>query len=233
MEGDQYLEELCSPLVSLRELAESDWTEVRDGDQGLPEERLLKLRDYWTDRVKQDLTNWRNHITLGGIYARLGDDYSAKEYFQKALKISEGDGAAYYRCKFTVVNYAPEINELIEGEIKDIAKFGAFIDFGPFEGMVHISQTMDDFVSFNKAGSLTGRESGKVLKVGDLVRARIVAISFKDPRGPKIGLTMRQPGLGKLEWIKEEKKKIKISVKKVTTAEKAKEKTQNAKRKSM
>lgn len=123
-----------------------------------------------------------------------------------------GDGAAYYRCKFTVVHYNPEINELIEGEIKDIAKFGAFIDFGPFEGMVHISQTMDDFVSFSKAGTLTGRESGKVLKVGDLVRARIVAISFKDPRGPKIGLTMRQPYLGKLEWIEEQiKKEIKAA----------------------
>ena len=129
-----------------------------------------------------------------------------------------GDGAAYYRCKFTVVHYGPEINELVEGEIKDIAKFGAFIDFGPFEGMVHISQTMDDFVSFNKAGSLAGRESNKVLKVGDLVRARIVAISFKDPRGPKIGLTMRQPYLGKLEWIdaqiKAEKKATKVAAKK-------------------
>jgi len=121
--------------------------------------------------------------------------------------IIPGDGAAYYRCKFTVVNYIPEINELVEGEIKDIAKFGAFIDFGPFEGMVHISQTMDDFVSFNKAGALTGRESKKTLRTGDLVRARIVAISYKDPRGPKIGLTMRQPYLGKLEWIEEQIKK--------------------------
>ena len=36
--------------------------------------------------------------------------------------------------------------------------------------------------------------------------ARIVAISFKTTP-PKIGLTMRQPGLGKVEWIQEEKKK--------------------------
>ena len=31
--------------------------------------------------------------------------------------------------------------------------------------------------------------------------ARVVAISHKGEE-PKIGLTMRQPGLGKLEWIK-------------------------------
>jgi DNA-directed RNA polymerase subunit E' len=114
-----------------------------------------------------------------------------------------GDGAAYYKTKFTAINYIPELNELIEGDVKDIAKFGAFIDFGPFEGMVHISQTMDDFVSFSKSGALTGKQSGRSLKVGDIVRARVVAISFKDPTGPKIGLTMRQPYLGKLEWIEE------------------------------
>jgi DNA-directed RNA polymerase subunit E' len=42
------------------------------------------------------------------------------------------------------------------------------------------------------------------LKEGDLCIARIVAISHKGNE-PKVGLTMRQPGLGKLEWVKEEK----------------------------
>jgi len=143
----------------------------------------------------------------------------------KVIEIGEGvlipgDGAAYYRTKFEVINFIPQINELIEGEVRDIAKFGAFVDFGPFEGMVHVSQTMDDFVSFNKAGSLAGKQSGRVLKSGDRVRARIVAISFKDAQGPKIGLTMRQPYLGKLEWIDEQihpkktKKKIEKKEKK-------------------
>ncbi|MGB9675037.1 MAG: DNA-directed RNA polymerase [Candidatus Nanoarchaeia archaeon] len=125
--------------------------------------------------------------------------------------IIPGDGAAYHRTNFTVIHYIPEIGEIVEGEIKDIAKFGAFIDFGPFEGMVHISQTMDDFVSFSKSGALSGKKTGRTLKVGDRVRARIIAISYKDPYNPKIGLTMRQPLLGKLEWIdaevKGEKKK--------------------------
>ncbi len=129
-----------------------------------------------------------------------------------------GDGAAYYSVKFTIINYVPEIHELVEGEVKDIAKFGAFIDFGPFEGMAHLSQTMDDYVLFNKAGSLSGKQSGKVLKVGDRVRARIVAVSFRDPKTPKIGLTMRQPYLGKLDWIgveaKATKKADKIAQKK-------------------
>lgn len=47
------------------------------------------------------------------------------------------------------------------------------------------------------------------MEIGDYVRARIVAISLKAERkrGSKIALTMRQPYLGKLEWIEEEKAK--------------------------
>ena len=50
------------------------------------------------------------------------------------------------------------------------------------------------------------KESNRVLKEGDKVRARIVTISKKKD-GTKIGLTLRQPGLGKLEWIQEDLKK--------------------------
>lgn len=121
-----------------------------------------------------------------------------------------GDGAAYYKAEFDAVHFIPEVQEIIEGEVKDIAKFGVFVDFGPFEGMVHISQAMDDFVSLDeKTHTLLGKDSKKVLKVGDKVRARIVAVSYKDPDNPKIGLTMRQPYLGKLEWIEELSKPVK------------------------
>jgi len=118
--------------------------------------------------------------------------------------IVPGDGAAFYATTFTVLAFEPEIHEIVEGEIKDIAKFGAFVDFGPFEGMVHISQAMDDFVNLDeKNRTLMGKESKHVLKVGDRVRARVIAVSYKDPTDPKIGLTMRQPYMGKLEWIKD------------------------------
>lgn len=80
---------------------------------------------------------------------------------------------------------------------------------GPADGMIHISQTMDDFVSLSKEKVLTGKESKKILKVNDICRARIVAISYKDTANPKIGLTMRQPLLGNIKWIEEELKEAK------------------------
>jgi DNA-directed RNA polymerase subunit E' len=114
--------------------------------------------------------------------------------------IIPGDGAAYYETTFEIITYKPELQEVVAGRIKDIADFGAFLTLGPIDGMIHISQTMDDFVSFAKEKVLTGRDSKRILKVGDICRARVIAVSFKDPTNPKIGLTMRQQGLGKPEW---------------------------------
>ena len=118
--------------------------------------------------------------------------------------IIPGDGASYYEVLFDLLAYKPEMQEIVIGKIKDIAEFGAFINIGPIDGMIHISQTMDDFVSFSKDKALTGKETIRVLKVNDICRARIIAVSFKDVLNPKLGLTMRQQGLGRLDWIKEE-----------------------------
>lgn len=109
------------------------------------------------------------------------------------------DGAAHYKTTFNLLTFKPENQEVVLARIKDIADFGAFVEFGPVEGMIHLSQTMDDFVNFQKEKVLVGKKSKKILKVGDKCKARIIAISFKDPNSPKIGLTMRQEGLGKIE----------------------------------
>jgi DNA-directed RNA polymerase subunit E' len=120
--------------------------------------------------------------------------------------IIPGDGASYYDTEFELLTFKPELQEVVLGKIRDIADFGAFINLGPIDGMIHVSQTMDDFVSFSKDKVLLGKDSKRALKVGDKCRAKIVAVSYKDTTNPKLGLTMRQPGLGKLEWLTEEKK---------------------------
>lgn len=120
--------------------------------------------------------------------------------------IIPGDGAAYYESTFKLIVFKPELQELVYGTIEEITNFGAFINIGPIRGMIHISQTMDDFVSFSDSGVLTGKDGKKNLVQGDKCIARIVAISYKGEE-PKIGLTMRQPGLGKLDWVKAEKEK--------------------------
>ena len=118
--------------------------------------------------------------------------------------IVSGDGASFYNTTFEILTYKPEMHEVVVGKVKDIADFGVFMALGPIEGMIHVSQTIDDFVSFSKEKVLTGKETKRTLRVGDMCKAKIIAVSFKDQLNPKLGLTMRQKGLGKLEWIEED-----------------------------
>jgi len=142
----------------------------------------------------------------------------------EVIKIGEGiivpgDGAAYYKSIFKLLVWKSELQELVFGKIAEITNFGAFIDMGAMRGMIHISQTMDDYVSFSDTGSLSGKSSGRSLKAGDLCYARIVAISHKGDE-PKIGLTMRQPGLGRIDWVIEDKIKKEAEANKKVPAKK-------------
>lgn len=122
-------------------------------------------------------------------------------------RIYAGDGAVHYLVQFEVLIYRPEQHEIATGEVIDVTEFGAFMRLGPVDGMVHVSQIMDDFVSYDRKNAVfTGKESKHKLKEGDVVRARIISVSVTG-REYKIGLTARQPNLGALEWIKEEKEK--------------------------
>lgn len=142
-----------------------------------------------------------------------------------------GDGAAYYNSRFKLLVFKPELQELVFCSVAEITNFGAFMDLGPLRGMIHISQTMDDFVNFNKSNALTGKISKRTLKKGDLCLARIVAISHKGGE-LKIGLTMRQPGLGKLEWIKEDQlKKEKLAQKALKEEENSEKSKKGGKKK--
>ncbi|MCG7840559.1 MAG: DNA-directed RNA polymerase [Methanomassiliicoccales archaeon] len=128
-------------------------------------------------------------------------------------RIVHGDGAVYQTVKFDSLIFRPMIQEVVEGNICEILKFGAFVRFGPLDGLLHISQVMDDRIDVDDSNQrLIGKDTKRDLKVGDTVRSRIVALSFNEmnPRESKIGLTMRQPGLGKLEWLTEERAKKEV-----------------------
>ena len=126
--------------------------------------------------------------------------------------IIPGDGAAFYETTFELITFEPEVQEVMRGKVKEVADFGVFYSIGPLDGMIHISQTMNDFVSFSKDKVLQGKDSHRTLKVADQCRARIIAVSYKDGT-PKIGLTMRQAGLGKDEWIEADLKEGKSEAK--------------------
>ncbi len=122
-------------------------------------------------------------------------------------KIIPEDGAIFYPAEFKALVYRPELNEVVIGEVVDITEFGVFTRIGAIDGLIHVSQIMDDKLAYDaKNATYTGKKTGFKLKEGDLVRARVVGVSLGKGRS-KISLTMRQPGLGALDWIEKDKKK--------------------------
>lgn len=187
-----------------------DYVRVEPRHFGLPTGEAVEkqLNDSYVDKVSKELG-----FVIGVLKVRgVGDGI-----------IIPGDGATYYKSRFTLLLWRPELQELIYGTIDEIANFGAFFNMGVARGMIHISQTMDDYVSLSKTGTLSGKATKRTISVGDKCLARVVAISYRMGE-PKIGLTMRQPGLGKIEWLEEQKKKAE-------KAKKSAEKGQGTKKK--
>lgn len=119
-------------------------------------------------------------------------------------EIQPEDAGVFYDVMYNAIVYQPELHEVTFGEVVDITEFGAFIRIGPFDGLCHVSQIMDEYVNLDVEQSmLVSEEDQFTLEVGDTVTSRIIAVSLDKQDTNKINLTMRQPGLGKDEWIEQ------------------------------
>ena len=125
-------------------------------------------------------------------------------------KMIAGDGGTFHRVEFQALTFYPKLQEIVNGELVDITDFGAFVRIGPTDALLHLSQVMDDYLKSDVAsGMILANQSGRTLKVGSTIRARITAVSLgKAASMGKIGITCRQPFLGADDWIAEEIKKI-------------------------
>jgi len=167
------------------------------------------------NRLGEDIDVLARELTRTTLEGRIGGDKALTLIASNIERDGEGrivhgDGAVYQRVKYDAVVFSPQLQEVVDGTVVEILKFGAFIRFGPLDGLLHISQVMDDHVDVDEEGQrLIGKDSKRDLRIGDRVRARIVAISLNErsPRESKIGLTMRQPSLGKHEWIEEDRRR--------------------------
>ncbi len=167
------------------------------------------------DRLGEDIDQLAKEFTRTLLEGRVGGDKSLTLIASKVERIGEGrivhgDGAVYQKVRYDAVVHRPTLQEVVDGMVVEILKFGAFIRFGPLDGLLHISQVMDDRVDVDEENQrLIGKDTKRDVRIGDKVRTRIVAVSLNEraPRESKIGLTMRQPGLGKFDWLEEERTK--------------------------
>ena len=167
------------------------------------------------ERLGPELSNVLTELAQQQFEGKLVDGQNLAVTIRDVKPVGEGhiihgDGGVYQEVEYQALVFRPEIQEVVEGSVVEIRKFGAFVRFGPLDGLLHVSQIMDDRVNIDEHNQrLVGIETKKDLRVGYKVRARVVSLSLSEisPRDSRIGLTMRQPALGRLEWIQEAHKK--------------------------
>lgn len=120
-------------------------------------------------------------------------------------QIIPGNANTFHEVQFTILTFRPTVSEVVEGEVVEIVDFGAFVRLGPLDGLVHVSQVTDDYISYEQVGNrFIGKETGKILEVGNTIRSKVIAVSLGGGRSGKLGLSMRSPYLGKTDWIEED-----------------------------
>jgi DNA-directed RNA polymerase subunit E' len=100
------------------------------------------------------------------------------------------------------------MQEVVDGNVVEVVEFGAFVGIGPVDGLLHVSQISDEYLAYDGENQqLASTESNQTLGVEDAVRVRVVtkSIDERNPRDSKIGLTAKQPGLGKHGWLQQER----------------------------
>jgi DNA-directed RNA polymerase subunit E' len=132
----------------------------------------------------------------------------------KVRDISDGyilpaDPNIHHDVTFDVLTFKLDVDEVVLGEVSELADFGLFVRLGPVDGLVHLSQITSDFITYDrKAAVFVSKNTKRTVKKGDSVYAKVSTISMRNTiQDIKIALTMRPEGFGKQEWIKEQKVK--------------------------
>jgi DNA-directed RNA polymerase subunit E' len=167
------------------------------------------------ERMTQDLSETISELVQRSFEGRLNKTHgitvlTTNVHPDGEGQVIHGDGAIYQKVAFDALVFKPDNQEVVDGIVAEVVEFGAFVHIGPLDALVHMSQVMNDFMTADVHNErLIGKETGRTLEVGENVRARIVTASLNElsPRESKIGLTMRQPGLGKFEWIDEDRRR--------------------------
>ncbi len=124
----------------------------------------------------------------GKLLDVMGDSLNVKKCFIVSVteismvgegSIVHGDGGVYQTIHYKALGYEPNLQEVVEGIVVSVQKFGAFVRFGPFDGLLHISQIMDDRIDLDLNNQrFVGKDTKRDLKLNDKVRVRIVAMNL-------------------------------------------------------
>jgi len=120
----------------------------------------------------QALVDWH------GAFPVLGQDCSFRE--RRADEATRG-AVAWLKCYYM----QDRVGEEFEGIVSGVVDFGLFVQLDglQIDGLVHVTALGQDYFARDRSGfRLVGRSSGRVFKLGDRLRVRVVNVSLDDRR---------------------------------------------------
>jgi ribonuclease R len=89
------------------------------------------------------------------------------------------DAVDWLKCEYML----DKVGEDYEGIVSSVTSFGIFVELKDIyvEGLVHITALHNDYYHFDPAGHrLRGERTGKVYRLGDQVRVKVVRVNLDD-----------------------------------------------------
>ncbi len=195
-EGDKILVEVISS-------GKTDFSPRLSHKNAMLKERMKKLRESFKKRKKvkgkvKEVVKGGLKIDMDGIEAFMPasqvdlkytdslDNFVGKELEFKIEKFNPKNIVVSRRVVLEEERERKEkefwenlnVGNIVEGKIKQITKFGVFVDLGLHEGLVHISNISWDMVE----------DINSLFKIGDVIRAKVIDI---DRKNKKIGLSIK------------------------------------------
>ncbi|MDQ7009867.1 MAG: Tex-like N-terminal domain-containing protein [Candidatus Gracilibacteria bacterium] len=129
---------------------------------------VIENQIFSIDKVPLEIRKDFTELTLNFVreaYSKIGEDPRVNSAHKKASKKVDADSIA--------------IGDILDGTVRNVVAFGAFVDIGlKNDGLVHISQLADKFVS----------DPNEIVSVGEKVKVRLTDI---DKIKGKIQLSMK------------------------------------------
>jgi ribonuclease R len=130
------------------------------------------VRQVLEDGDPQALVAWH------GAFPVLGQDCSFRE--RRADEATRG-AVAWLKCHYMQDRIGEEFGGIVSG----VVDFGLFVQLDGLQvdGLVHVSALGQDYFARDRSGyRLVGRSSGRIFRLGDRLRVRVVNVSIDDRR---------------------------------------------------
>ena len=121
-----------------------------------PREDMVRIPP---DRLGEDLEKVTMELARQAFEGHMGPDQKLVVLITSLelngdSRVVHGDGAVYQPVRIQMLLFDIRIQEVIEGLIDQVTEYGAFVRFGPLDGLLHVSQIQDDHINVDVGGQI-------------------------------------------------------------------------------